>query len=347
MSLTTGEQITSGLKWYLNQGSPVVVEDRDWREKAWFLYSKVARRVWNSAPYWFRKANGVVTLTNGVGDMPADFSRIGTQGQIYIQGSLYRVLTYKPPDWILFQIENSPQTGTPWYYTLYVVDSAKQAAGTDQILCWPSDNSTLNVQGYDRKLVEMIDAPTACNPTVGAAGALTGTYTYKVTFVTARGETEGGTTSAPVTVASQNISVDDIPTWWGRNVTSRKLYRTAAGGSQHKLVTTIVDNTTTSYTDSTLDGALGADVPTVASSVSGTEVFPDEFHDSTLWEGLVYLLARSQGDNRDVDFKLEWDRAVQRMWEEIQQGQNQINAFPPFPGFISGHPVWGRWTPPS
>jgi hypothetical protein len=44
--------------------------------------------------------------------------------------------------------------------------------------------------------------------------------------------------------------------------TSRKVYRTAAGGSQLKLLTTIADNTTTTYTDNTPDGSLGANAPT-------------------------------------------------------------------------------------
>ena len=43
--------------------------------------------------------------------------------------------------------------------------------------------------------------------------------------------------------------------------TARKLYRTVAGGSQLKLVTTLADNVTTTYTDSTPDASLGANAP--------------------------------------------------------------------------------------
>lgn len=347
MGMTTGEQITTGLTHYLNQGSSVVTEDRDQRVRAHFFYSKAAQRLWNSAPYYYKKGDGTITLVNGVGDMPADFTGTGTQAQIYISGQLYRPLSYRPPDWIKFQIKNSPQTGTPWAYSLYSSTPAKAAAGTQEILCWPTDNSILDIFAYDKKMVEMVDAPMAPTAAAGAAGALTGTYTYKVTFVTSRGETEGGITSASVTVASQDIDLTEIPTWWGKTVTSRKLYRTTNGGFQHKLVTTIADNVTTTYTDSTLDGALGVDVPTTANSVSGTEIFPEPFHDSALYDGLKYYLGDSQNDGRDQKFFLEWDRAVQRQWEEIQQGQNEINAFPPFPGFSGGHPVWGRWVPPQ
>lgn len=45
-------------------------------------------------------------------------------------------------------------------------------------------------------------------------------------------------------------------------VTSRKIYRTVVNGSQLKLVTTLADNVTTVYVDSTADGSLGANAPT-------------------------------------------------------------------------------------
>lgn len=53
----------------------------------------------------------------------------------------------------------------------------------------------------------------------------------------------------------------------GSGVTGRKVYRTVAGGSQLKLLTTIADNTTTTYTDSTADASLGANAP--SSDTSG------------------------------------------------------------------------------
>jgi len=53
-------------------------------------------------------------------------------------------------------------------------------------------------------------------------------------------------------------------------VTARKLYRTAVNGSQLKLVTTIADNTTTTFADNTPDASLGANVPT--SDTSGLQM---------------------------------------------------------------------------
>jgi hypothetical protein len=341
--MTTGDLLDAVLQYYLNQGSSTVIQDSALRRRAWFASTRVAKRVFNAAPNWWRKGDSSVVLTAGVGTMPLDFADMGTQGQIYVSGVLYRALVYRPPDWMKFQIQNNVQTGQPWAYSLY----SQESIGTPKILCWPQDGSTILLKAYDKKTPELIDHPLSPNVAVGAVGALTGAYSYKVTFVTASGETEGGFVSANVSPVAQKIEVSDIPTWWGRTVTSRKLYRTAAGGLQHKLVATIADNLTTTYSDNNLDGTLGVNVPLPDAAVSGLEVFPSEFHESALYEGMEFLMARSQGDNRDLRFSAEWDRQVQRLWEETQQGQGDLKAFPPFPGGMSGHPVWSRFGVPS
>jgi hypothetical protein len=340
--MTTGDLEDAALTYYLNQGSSVVLQDRDQRKKAWFFATKAAKRLWDSAPYYFKKADGVVALTAGVGTMPNDFAQVGTQGQLYLLGQRFRPLGYKPPDWIKFQIANAPQTGQPWAYTLF----DQTPLGVPKILCWPQDDSVLDVLAYDKKTSELIDKPLAPNPTINGAGVLTGVYQYAATFVTPSGETEGGFLSQPVTAAAEKILVSAIPTWWGSTVTSRNLYRTAAGGSQLKLVTTLSDNLTTIFDDNTLDGALGVNIPLPAAAITGLEVFPSQFHESALYDGLVFLLGRAQGDGRDIRFSAEWDRQVQRMWEEVQQGQNTVNAFPPLHG-SSGSGVWNHWTPPQ
>ena len=108
-------------------------------------------------------------------------------------------------------------------------------------------------------------APGAPSVATGAAGVLTGAYKYRVTFVTAIGETEGGTVSSTVNPSSQQVSVTAMPTG-PSGVTSRKLYRTLAGGSTYKLLATIADNSTTTYADNIADGALGATAPTDTSA---------------------------------------------------------------------------------
>lgn len=61
--------------------------------------------------------------------------------------------------------------------------------------------------------------------------------------------------------AGNQVALSSIPIG-ASAVTARKVYRTVAAGAQLKLLTTIADNTTTTYTDSTADASLGANVPT-------------------------------------------------------------------------------------
>ena len=342
--MTTAELVTAGLSYYSNAGSTSIAQDLEQRKRAHFFLTKVANRVWDSAPHWWKLADSTVALTSGVGTMPTNFAHMGTEGHMYVQGQLYSPLAYKPPDWVKFQIQNYPQTGLPKAYTLF----GRTAAGVPKLLCWPTDSSTLILTTYVSKLPELIDAPLSPYGTVTAnAGNPNGTYTYMTTYVTASGETEGSPASASlVTGGAFQVTVADIRTWWGRTVTSRKLYRTLTGGTAHKLLTTIADNTTTTFTDNVADGSLGADVPTWSTAVTGIEIFPDAFHDSAIFDGLVYLLARSYGDGRDIQFDAKWEQGVRRLWEEYQQGQSEIRAFPAFPGFPSGHPIWSRWQPP-
>ena len=108
-------------------------------------------------------------------------------------------------------------------------------------------------------------APAAALAGAGAGNVDNGAHRYRVSFVTAQGETEGGVISAAVTVTDKavngKVTVSSIPLG-GSAVTARKLYRTAAGGSDYLLLATLADNTTTSYTDNTADSALGAGAPT-------------------------------------------------------------------------------------
>jgi hypothetical protein len=108
-----------------------------------------------------------------------------------------------------------------------------------------------------------------------AAGTATGSldtsavYQYKVSYVSAFGETEANTTATSVTTTSTgSVSLTAIPTSSNGNVIQRKLYRTVGGGSSFLLLDTIDDNTTTTYSDIIADGSLGAAVPTLNSAHS-------------------------------------------------------------------------------
>lgn len=95
----------------------------------------------------------------------------------------------------------------------------------------------------------------------GTGGSLgTGAYIYAVTFVTPNGETASGATVTATPTAGQVGGLTAIPTG-SAFVTARKIYRTTSAGSQLKLLATINDNTTTTYSDSAADGTLGANIP--------------------------------------------------------------------------------------
>lgn len=98
----------------------------------------------------------------------------------------------------------------------------------------------------------------------GAAGALTGDYQHKVTYVNTQSvESDVGPVNATHTAAATRISMTSLPIApQSFGVAARRIYRTVAGGTTFKLVTTINDNTTTTYEDNTTDASLGATAPT-------------------------------------------------------------------------------------
>lgn len=110
-----------------------------------------------------------------------------------------------------------------------------------------------------------IPAPTATS-TVGsqAVGVLTGDFRYKVTYVnSALVEGDVSPVTATFTAAGATLRVSAIPVAPASfGVNQRRLYRTTVGGTVFKRLTTINDNTTTTYDDNTADVDLGANAPT-------------------------------------------------------------------------------------
>lgn len=102
-----------------------------------------------------------------------------------------------------------------------------------------------------------------------------GLYKYKTSFVTAVGETLAGPESAPVEVFAPGtkgqVDLTAIPIG-PTGTTSRKVYRTEVNKHSFKLLTTIADNTTSTYTDNVADASLGAAEPTVAATSSNYSV---------------------------------------------------------------------------
>lgn len=133
-----------------------------------------------------------------------------------------------------------------------------------------ADNTT---QTYTDNIPDASLTTTAPTVNTTATNLLSaGVYHWKITFVTADGETNAGTASAAKTIDPANElppALSAIPTSAvaGITVTARKIYRTAVGGTVYKFVATIADNSTTTYTDNIPDASLGATAPTTNSSV--------------------------------------------------------------------------------
>lgn len=110
--------------------------------------------------------------------------------------------------------------------------------------------------------------PTA-NPTAaaGAAGALTGTFFWAVTFIGNGGETAIGNASNAAVLNAQQASLTNVPTG-GNGTFHRNVYRATTAGGPWQLVGTIPDNATTTFTDD--NAAPGAAPPAADPDVSPT-----------------------------------------------------------------------------
>lgn len=126
--------------------------------------------------------------------------------------------------------------------------------------------SFVTAVGYD-----ITDPGSAPNISAGLSAGLMGTvgaYSYKVSFVTGFGESKAGPASASVVAANGSMELLLIPIPADKNVIARRIYRTVEGGAIYLLLTTIADNTTTTYTDLLADGSLGAAEPIVNNASS-------------------------------------------------------------------------------
>lgn len=349
--MTTGEVITNTLLYFMNIGSDAVATDQKLRDRARFYLTTLAKDVWDLAPFWFRlKSGGTVAVS--VGDeevaVPSDFSHQGAEMQIYLQNFPYYRLNWKSPDELYSYrrtVGSTLPSGRPTVYTL----QGRTALGIPKMQFWPrADISyTLIFDGYVRLMPDLVDRPMAPLTADDGAGLLSaGAYQWKVTFVTASGETEGGAPSTSLTLAvSHKAALTNVGTSPCRSVTSRKIYRTAAGGTEFKLAGTISDNTTTTFSDNTPDASLGATAPTVAGATTGLEQFPEDAQERLLVKGLRAYMATAQGDLRDNKWYEDWRKDVQRFWGEYKQGQNEPTVMPRF-GVVQGirGGYWPRWN---
>jgi hypothetical protein len=173
-----------------------------------------------------------------------------TTGYTFINGS--RIITIYGYSWNLnlatiFSIYN--QTGTNNSNVGYIIGSPTM---------W---NNFVSL-GYNKPISTL---------TVGTAtsgGSVTaGTHSYVVTFVYTNGDESIASvisSQISITAGNQTIPLTNIPIG-AVGVTQRNIYRTIAGDTgTYKLLTSILDNATTIFSDTIADGSLGVDVPTVS-----------------------------------------------------------------------------------
>lgn len=110
-----------------------------------------------------------------------------------------------------------------------------------------------------------ITAPaTACTAADGGAGLLDSSisgyrpYRYYITYFAADGtESNPSPVSNELSITNKQASLSSIPTSADSQVTGRNIYRDGGALTQAKLVGTIADNTTTTFTDNTADIRVG------------------------------------------------------------------------------------------
>ena len=335
--LTAGETITSALQFCMNIGTSQIENDADLRKKAWFFLTEFGKRSFVLAPNWWKLASDTtLSLTSGDDnlDAPADFSHWGEQGQLYLQLYPAGPLRWEEPEALYAlrrQIIPNTGRGRPLAHTL----KGRSSTGTPLIQVWPTADVTyaLTADNYVKKVMDFVDRPVACAAESNGAGVMTGDYQWSITFVTASGETEAGVLSTVLPdLATEQALLTNVPVSPCRSVTSRKVYRTTAGGdaSTLGLVGTISNNVATTFNDNVPDGSLGAAPPTPSQAVTGTEQFPDDMIETVFVRGIVVPFATAQGDLRDNKFRDEWEKDIKRYWGEFKQGNNFPKSFPRF-----------------
>ncbi|MCL8207181.1 MAG: hypothetical protein K6V97_03785 [Actinomycetia bacterium] len=169
---------------------------------------------------------------------------------------------------------------------LYQVSPGNPASAQDlnQVLAALSGQNDIGIAACYQPLAN----PPALTATVSSAsGPLNGAYAYVVVYRTgwldgdqqihySGNQTAAGQPSNEVNPAGNAVSLTNIPLG-PAGVVARDIYRTTAGGTTYYYLTTLADNVTTEYTDTTADSSLGTQTaPTVntTGTVLQLPVFP-------------------------------------------------------------------------
>ncbi len=114
-----------------------------------------------------------------------------------------------------------------------------------------------------------ITDPGAPSVSLGAAGSVDTTRSYRVTFVSKNGvESNAGPVSLSAAATAHQVLLDDLPISDDPQVIARRIYADSAGNSVFRFVAQIDDNTTVAYTDNAALATLGSVTPPLTSDSS-------------------------------------------------------------------------------
>lgn len=132
--------------------------------------------------------------------------------------------------------------------------------------------------------------------TLSGSGNFTGVYSYKIVYVSKYGQlSNAGPQSRDVTAVSHGqLNLTNIPTSTDPQVTARRLYRTVANGSIWLFLDEILDNTTTTFTDTFADGSLGNETPPQAGDFSDDNSRPPQAGIVKVWKRTVFVAGDPQ-----------------------------------------------------
>jgi len=175
-------------------------------------------------------------------------------------------------------------------------------AGGGQDIGWGGGPGSIDLQGITNAYGTINFAP-AANPTTAptfnafvAAGVLTGSYYYVVSYSTASGQTGYGPVSAVMSPSAQMVKIN-IPISPSSQVVARRIYRGTSSSGPFNLVYNFQDNTTATFTDNSagLTAAATRDNTTATLKVGGVTAF--NATGTNTWTGLLAGSSNSTGSN--------------------------------------------------
>jgi hypothetical protein len=176
----------------------------------------------------------------------------------------------------------------------YASDSTVVNPGSYLIAISTDPDAT--VTGDESYTIVRVPDPATAPTVVAGTGALTGSYSYAVSFVNSRGETGIGPASTPITLTAQGGTLSNIPlapaqtgiTWSARNIYRMKTVATGGDGLFH-LVATINDNiATTLANEAAADSTSTSNNPKTGMASGTTVLVSYKFTDNNYYEPTLF-----------------------------------------------------------